>query len=197
MKHPHVKKPWLGFHGAVEISALFQVAPSFVDLAWNVSISVSLGSLRLSNQITLRLPASSTEIHGKNWSCGAAAPLGVVEMVLASDQVAPKSVERVNSSARSTAVLQSSLTYGMSRPPWLSTTGVAHWFAPGPTAPRPSGTTAVWLQFLPNRSVKASCTGQKSLRPLGRVRWNLMKVTYTRPKKRLELLLSTASNSLS
>src|SRR6266536_3785580 len=81
MKHPHVKKPWLGF----------QVAPSFVDLAWNVSISVSLGSLRLSNQITLRLPASSTEIHGKNWSCGAAAPLGVVEMVLASDQVAPKS----------------------------------------------------------------------------------------------------------
>src|SRR6266542_585547 len=189
MKHPHVKKPWLGFHGAVEISALFQVAPSFVDLAWNVSISVSLGSLRLSNQITLRLPASSTEIHGKNWSCLSIWTVGA--------KFAPPSVERVNRSARSTAVLQSSLTYGMSRPPWLSTTGVAHWFAPGPTAPRPSGTTAVWLQFLPNRSVKASCTGQKSLRPLGRVRWNLMKVTYTRPKKRLELLLSTASNSLS
>src|SRR6266511_2464597 len=61
MKQPHVKNPSFGFHGALEMSALVQVAPSSTDFAWKVSISVSLGSLRLSNHITFRLPASSTE----------------------------------------------------------------------------------------------------------------------------------------
>ena len=93
MKQPHVKNPSFGFQGAVEMSALVQVAPSSTDFAWKVSISVSLGSLRLSNHITFRLPASSTEIQGKNWSWGAGAPLAVFEIVFAFDQLAPKSAD--------------------------------------------------------------------------------------------------------
>src|SRR2546428_6335315 len=91
MKQPQLKNPSSGFHAVLEISQFLQVCPSFEEKAWNVSINVLFGSLRLSYQIACRFPASSTASHGKNWSFGAAAPLGVVLIVLASDQVAPKS----------------------------------------------------------------------------------------------------------
>src|SRR5712691_2146592 len=90
MKQPQLKKPSSGFQGTLEMSQLLHVAPSSDENAWNVSISLLLGSLRLSNQIACKFPASSTAIHGKNWSFGAAAPPAVL-MVFASDHVVPPS----------------------------------------------------------------------------------------------------------
>src|SRR3954462_8325567 len=96
MKQPQLKKLWFGSYAAVEIFPLCQLAPSSDESAWNVSIKRSFGSSRLSNQIACRPPASSAAIHGKNWSCGAAAPVAVVDSVWACDQVAPKSFDCEN-----------------------------------------------------------------------------------------------------
>src|SRR5712692_131161 len=91
MKLPFVKKLSFGFHAAVLMSVLRQVVPSLDEKAWNVSISLFPGSLRLSYQIAWRLPFGSTAIAGSNWSLGAAAPLGVMLIVFAFDHVWPKS----------------------------------------------------------------------------------------------------------
>ena len=93
MKQPQLKNPWFGSYAAVEILELCQLTPSSDESAWKVSINRSLGSLRLSNQIACRPPASSAAIHGKKWSWGAAAPVAVVDNVLACDQVAQKSFD--------------------------------------------------------------------------------------------------------
>src|SRR5947208_15018360 len=91
MKQPQLKNASSGFQGTLEMSQFLQVSPSFDENAWNVSIMVLRGSLRLSNQIACRFPASSTESHGKYWSFGAAAPPAGVLIVFASDHVAPRS----------------------------------------------------------------------------------------------------------
>src|SRR5919197_3746779 len=91
MNVPPAKNEKFGFHATVEMSRFRHVRPSFDEKPWNVSISRFPESFRLSYQIACRFPASSTASQGKNWSFGAAAPLAVIAIGRASDQVAPES----------------------------------------------------------------------------------------------------------
>src|SRR6266508_3736779 len=70
-----------------------QVSPSSDETACHVSTRVLPGSRRRSYQMATRLPAGSESIHGKNWSLSAGCPVPVTLRNLASDHVAPPSVE--------------------------------------------------------------------------------------------------------
>ena len=96
MKEPAPSNERFGSHGVELMSWNVQVWPSSVDVAWNVSMSASLGSLRLSNQMAWSVPwapALSAAIDGKNWSCGAGSPFPSTLRGRASLQVCPWSVD--------------------------------------------------------------------------------------------------------
>src|SRR5437764_7605447 len=95
MKLPVSKNDSFGSHDAVLMSLLaLHVTPSSCDVAWNVSISTSFGSLRLSSQIACSVPFGSAAIDGKNWSSGAGSPVPVTESVFTSLQCFPPSRDR-------------------------------------------------------------------------------------------------------
>src|SRR2546429_1691850 len=92
MKQPHWKKPRNGSQDKLLILRLFHVAPSLPEVASHVSIFVSAGSRRRSNQMAKNFPFSSEAMAGKNWSSGAGLPACVLRN-RASDQVIPPSCE--------------------------------------------------------------------------------------------------------
>src|SRR6266576_2108888 len=99
MKLPEPKNDRFGFHDAVLMSWNDHVAPSSVEVAWNVSIRRLPASLRLSSHTACSVPSGPSEsaaIHGKNWSFGAGAPPPSTESGTASLHVAPWSVDCTN-----------------------------------------------------------------------------------------------------
>src|SRR5260370_2116171 len=93
MNAPDLKKLRWGFHWAVLILTFVQVAPSSIERAWNVWISLFAGSLRFSYEIACKWPLSSAAMEASYWSWGAGAPLAVTLMNLAWVQCLPKSLD--------------------------------------------------------------------------------------------------------